>query len=289
MSRTRCASKLSAPTPPKEVHPMSRPSTDYPAMRAQIRDNVEPQKTDGFIGRQDENKPEITGKSYFLLVIILGSLSALGPLAIDMYLPSFRAIAADFNTDLARVEWTLATYFIGLSLGQLFYGPIADRYGRKLPLYTGLVIFALTSAACTFAMNVESLAALRFFQALGGCAQMVVARAVVRDLFEERRAARVFSALILVMGIAPIVAPVIGGWLVVGFGWQSIFWVQAGAAVFVLAAVARFLPESLPETRRKRRSMGEILAVYAQLFKHRLFMANTVSGSLASADRKSVV
>ena len=227
--------------------------------------------------------PEITGKSYLILVLILGSLSALGPLAIDMYLPSFKAIAGDFNTSLARVEWTLATYFIGLSLGQLVYGPIADRFGRKRPLYTGLVIFALTSAACTFAMNVESLAALRFFQALGGCAQMVVARAVVRDLFEERRAARVFSALILVMGIAPIVAPVIGGWLVVGFGWQSIFWVQAGAAVLVLAAVARFLPESLPETRRKRRSMGEILAVYAQLFKHRLFMANTVSGSLASA------
>ncbi|TDP73866.1 Bcr/CflA family multidrug efflux MFS transporter [Bradymonas sediminis] len=262
---------------------MSRPSTDYPAMRAQIRDDVEPQENDGFVGRQEEHKPEITGKSYVLLVIILGSLSALGPLAIDMYLPSFKAIATDFNTDLARVEWTLATYFIGLSLGQLFYGPIADRYGRKLPLYTGLLTFALTSAACTFAVGVESLAALRFFQALGGCAQMVVARAVVRDLFEERRAARVFSALILVMGIAPIVAPVIGGWLVVGFGWRSIFWVQAGAALLVLLAVSQFLDESLPEERRRRRSVGEILSVYRELFKHRLFMANTVSGSLASA------
>lgn len=262
---------------------MSRFSIDFPALRAQIRDSSDPDETDGFVGDEEKRKPEITGKSYLMLILILGSLSALGPLAIDMYLPSFKAIASDFNTSLSRVEWTLATYFIGLSVGQLVYGPIADRFGRKRPLYTGLVIFALTSAACTFAVDVESLAALRFFQALGGCAQMVVARAVVRDLFEERRAARVFSALILVMGVAPIVAPVLGGWLVVGFGWRSIFWVQAGAALVVLVAVSQLLHESLPEERRRRRSISEILGVYKELFKHRLFMANTISGSLASA------
>lgn len=258
---------------------MSRPSTDYPVLRAQFRDDSNASTIDEL----EDKKPEITGKSYLLLVLLLGGLSALGPLAIDMYLPSFEAIASDFGTPLSRVELTLATYFIGLSVGQLVYGPIADRFGRKLPLYAGLITFALTSAACTFAVGVESLAALRFFQALGGCAQMVVARAVVRDLFEERRAARVFSALILVMGVAPIVAPVIGGWLVVGFGWQAIFWVQASAAMVVLVAVWRFLPESLPQSGRRRRSVGQILRVYGQLFKHRLFMANTISGSLASA------
>lgn len=262
---------------------MSRPSTDCPALHAQVSDSFDSSNPVDLRDARAPKMPELTGKSYLLLVLILGSLSALGPLAIDMYLPSFKVIASDFNTSLAHVEWTLATYFIGLSMGQLVYGPIADRFGRKRPLYTGLIIFALTSAACTFAHSVEALAALRFFQALGGCAQMVVARAVVRDLFEERRAARVFSALILVMGIAPIVAPVLGGWLVVGLGWQSIFWVQAGAALAVLAAVSLFLPESLPHHRRQRRRIGEILSVYKQLFRHRLFMANTISGSLASA------
>lgn len=228
-------------------------------------------------------QPEISGKSYLLLVVILGSLSGLGPLAIDMYLPSFSAIAREFGIASTQVELTLATYFIGLSLGQLIYGPIADRFGRKRPLYVGLVLFALTSAGCAFALGVKSLAALRFVQALGGCAQMVVARAVVRDFFQERQAARVFSALILVMGIAPIVAPVLGGWLVVAHGWQSIFWVQAGAALLVLAMVARFLPESLPPERRQHQRLTEILGTYRGLLKHREFMASTVSGGLASA------
>ena len=229
------------------------------------------------------SRPSVPGGgSYLLLVVLLGALSGIGPLAIDMYLPSFPSIAAEFGTSVSAVERTLATYFIGLSLGQLVYGPLADRFGRKRPLYVGLLIFLLTSVGCAFATSVEALAALRFFQALGGCAQMVVARAVVRDLFEERQAARVFSALILVMGVAPIVAPVLGGWLVVTLGWRSIFFALAAFAGACLVATI-FLPESLPVARRRRRSLRETLIVYLGLLRHRAFMVHTLAGSLASA------
>jgi DHA1 family bicyclomycin/chloramphenicol resistance-like MFS transporter len=218
-----------------------------------------------------------------LLIVMLGALSGIGPLAIDMYLPAFPAIAADFGTNVPAIERTLATYFVGLSLGQLVYGPLTDRFGRKRPLYVGLVLFVLASAGITFANSVNSMAALRFVQALGGCAQMVVARAVVRDLFGERRSAKVFSALILVMGIAPIVAPILGGFLVSAFGWQSIFWVLTGFSAVCLVAVIRFLPESLPRDKRRKRNVGQILRVYAGLFKHRTFMIHTLAGSLCSA------
>lgn len=257
---------------------MSRPHTDFPIHQPTTELEARELKS-----APATRPPEMTGKVYLGLVLILGSLSGLGPLAIDMYLPSFDAIAREFGVASHRVEITLATYFVGLSLGQLIYGPIADRFGRKRPLYVGLMLFALTSAGCTVALNIESLAALRFAQALGGCAQMVVARAVVRDFFEERKAARVFSTLILVMGIAPIVAPILGGWLVVGLGWRSIFWVQSVAAVLVLLAVIRFLPESLPPSKRRARKFSEIVGVYLALFKDRRFMANTISGGLASA------
>src|SRR3954452_6804191 len=139
----------------------------------------------------------------FWLTIYLGTLAALGPLAIDMYLPAFPRIAEAFGARVPDVQRTLASYFVGLALGQLVYGPLADRLGRKPPLYLGLTLFAAASVGCAMAWSVPSLAALRFLQALGGCAEMVVARAVVRDLFDDRRAAKVFSSLVLVMGLAP--------------------------------------------------------------------------------------
>src|SRR5690606_3765233 len=166
----------------------------------------------------------------YVLIALLGAMSAIGPLAIDMYLPSFPAIAREMGTNVAGIEQTLAAYFIGLSLGQLFYGPLADRFGRKAPLYLGLGVFAAASIGCALAGSVAALSALRFLQALGGCAQMVIARAIVRDRFDERDAVRVFSALILVMGVAPILAPLLGGWFVVYLGWRSIFWFLAAFA-----------------------------------------------------------
>lgn len=222
-------------------------------------------------------------RAVYALIVLLGALAGLGPLAIDMYLPAFPAIAKDLGSSVSEVERTLAAYFVGLALGQLFYGPIADRFGRKLPLYTGLTTFIVASIGCALARSVEGLVVMRFLQALGGCAEMVVARAVIRDRFEQRDAARVFSSLVLVMGVAPILAPLVGGWLVLAVGWRSVFYVLAGFAALCLVAVAFFLRESLPPERRQRHGVASTLGIYARLLRDRQFMAYTLAGSLVSA------
>lgn len=218
---------------------------------------------------------------YYLLVVILGSLTAMGPLAIDMYLPSFPAIARDLGATPSGVQGTVAIYFIGLAIGQVFYGPISDRLGRKRPLYFGLLLFIAASIGCAFATSVRALLAWRFLQALGGCADMVVARAVVRDRFDPSDSIRVLSLLILVMGIAPILAPLIGGQLLVTFGWRSVFWALAGCATLGFLAVAFLLRESLLPERRRRDDLGEVFGVYGALLRDRAYMAYVLSGGLA--------
>lgn len=218
-----------------------------------------------------------------VLVLVLGALTAFGPLAIDMYLPSFPAIAAEFGVESARVQLTLAAYFVGMATGQLIYGPLSDRYGRKPPLYAGVCLFVAASVACALAHRIEVLIAFRFVQALGGCAGLVIARAVVRDHFDARESARVLSLLMLVMGVAPMGAPVLGGWLLVAFGWRATFWTLAGFAALCLAAVILFLDESLPPSRRLRHDFGQIAGVYKQLASDRQFIAHALSGSLVFA------
>lgn len=158
-----------------------------------------------------------------MLVVILASLTAFAPLSIDMYLPAFPRIAADFGVPVAKVELSLATFFFGLAFGQLLYGTATDRFGRKNPLYIGLGIYCAASIACVFAPNIETLIVLRFFQALGACGGIVIARATVRDLFDHSESARVFSLLMLIMGVAPILAPLIGGYVAIFLGWHAIF------------------------------------------------------------------
>ncbi|HQX89849.1 MAG TPA: MFS transporter, partial [Moraxellaceae bacterium] len=150
-------------------------------------------------------------------IILMGALTAIGPLSIDMYLPGFPAIGKEFDAG-SRVELSLASFFIGLAIGQLFYGPISDRYGRKPPLYFGLSLFLLASVGAATSQSIEALIGWRFIQGLGGCAGMVIARAVVRDRCDAQEAARAFSLLILVMGIAPILAPLLGGIIVTESG-----------------------------------------------------------------------
>ena len=210
---------------------------------------------------------------YYLLVVILGGLSAMGPLAIDMYLPSFPAIAREFGAPASAVQATVAIYFIGLASGQLFYGPLSDRLGRRGPLFFGLILFIGASIGCAFATSVRALILWRVLQALGGCAEMMVARAVVRDRFDARDGVRVLSLLILVMGLAPILAPLAGGQLLVTFGWRSIFWALAGYGTFGLVAVALLLPESLPPERRRQDSLREVFGVYGALMRDREYMA----------------
>ena len=175
---------------------------------------------------------------------------AIGPLAIDMYLPALPALQAQFATTESRVQHTLSAYLLGLAFGQLFFGPIADRFGRKAPLLGGLAAFTLASAGCALSASIDQFVLLRFAQALGGASGMVVIRAVIRDRFDEIQSARVLSLMMLVMGAAPILAPLAGGWLLVNGSWRWIFFLLVAFAATCVALVALFLEESHPVHKR---------------------------------------
>jgi DHA1 family bicyclomycin/chloramphenicol resistance-like MFS transporter len=215
------------------------------------------------------------------LIVILGSMIAVAPMSIDMYLPSLPTLERVFSADMASVQLTLAAFFVGLALGQLVYGPLSDRLGRKGPLAAGLGLYVLASAGCALAPTIGSLIALRFVQALGGCAGMVISRAMVRDLFEPRMAARVFSYLLLVMGAAPILAPLAGGYLLAAAGWRAIFVLLVAFGLAVLLVSALLLPETRP-----RQAGGPAASPgrdYAALLADRGFLGYALSGAIAQA------
>ena len=218
----------------------------------------------------------------FRTILILGALSAFGPLAIDFYLPAFPAMALAFGTDEQHVQLTLAAYFLGLSLGQLAYGPISDRFGRRVPLLSGVGLFTLASLACAYAPSLEWLIGARFVQALGGCAGMVISRAVVADKCDAVGSAKVFSQLMLVMGLAPILAPMLGGLLVNTSGWQSIFLVLTGFSALAALAVALGLPESMP-AHVPRQPLSGALRQYTRLVKDRVYLGHALTGGIAIA------
>lgn len=215
-------------------------------------------------------------------ILILGALSAFGPLAIDFYLPGFPAMAQAFATDEKHIQTTLAAYFLGLSLGQLAYGPVADRFGRRVPLLVGVTLFTLASLACAFAPSLDALIVARFVQALGGCAGMVLSRAIVSDKCDAVASAKVFSQLMLVMGLAPILAPMLGGVLVNLYGWQSIFIVLTLFSALCTLAVALGLPESLP-ANQPRQPLSGALRQYGRLLKDRVFLGHALTGGIAIA------
>ncbi len=216
------------------------------------------------------------------MVLILGILTALASLSIDMYLPSLPELGREYAADQAKVQTTLSAFFLGFALGQAFYGPIADLWGRKPPLYLGLGVFFLASAGCALSPNIETLAVLRFFQALGACAGGVIARAMVRDLFDTRDAPRIFASLMLVMGVAPMLAPILGGWVLTWFGWHAIFWVLAGIGAVSMVMVHFRLPES--HVSYPGASPGwSVLLVYGRLLVDRSFMGYALAGGLSSA------
>ncbi len=218
---------------------------------------------------------------FTILILILGTLVALGPLSIDMYLPAFPEIAANFGVSISEVELSLASFFAGIALGQLFYGALTDRFGRKPPVYLGLTVFCIASIACAFAENMGTLIALRFVQALGGSAGMVVSRAMVRDLFEPREGAQVFSILMLVMGLAPMLAPLMGSYVSVHFGWQAIFIFVAVMSAISFMAILKFLPETkLPDPSVKLR---QSLRHYLRVFEDRNFVRFALTGGISQA------
>ncbi|MBZ9663419.1 Bcr/CflA family multidrug efflux MFS transporter [Pseudomonas sp. LMG 31766] len=215
-------------------------------------------------------------------LLILGALSAFGPLAIDFYLPSFPTLAQQFGTDVEHIQLSLAAYFVGIAIGQLFYGPLADRFGRRVPLLVGVALFTVASLACALATNLEWLVTARFVQALGGCAGMVITRAVVRDLCDPLASAKVFSQLVLVMGLAPILAPLGGGLLLNTLGWPSIFHSLAIFAGLCLLAVLLWLPETRPQHLQPAPLSGAF-GQYRALLENAPFMGYSLAGGVAMA------
>ncbi|MCW3073709.1 MAG: multidrug effflux transporter [Flaviaesturariibacter sp.] len=223
------------------------------------------------------------GKKKFLWILILGSLSAIGPLSTDMYLPAFPAIATDLSTNTARVSLSLSSFFIGISFGQLLYGPILDRFGRKKPIYFGLLIYILSSLGCAVSGSVDMLIGLRLLQAIGGCAGMVASRAMVRDLFPVEESARIFSLLVLVIGVSPIIAPTLGGYISTGYGWHTVFIILAVIAALVLMALHFFLPESRKPNPEISLRPAAILRSYASVLKVPQFYTYAFTGALAGS------
>lgn len=224
-----------------------------------------------------------TARNYFLLILILGSLSAIGPFSIDMYLPGFPAIAADLHTNVAQVALSLSSFFIGISAGQLLYGPLLDRFGRKKPLYFGIVVYILASVGCALATTVEQLILLRFMQAAGGCVGMVASRAMVRDLFPVTESAKVFSTLMLVIGVSPIIAPTVGGYVTAAFGWHWVFVILTVMAVLLLAGVHIVLPETRKPDINLSLKPLPILKNFYQVLRNPYFLTYTFCGSIAAA------
>jgi DHA1 family bicyclomycin/chloramphenicol resistance-like MFS transporter len=228
----------------------------------------------------DEVQP---GKTTRLMILILGMLTAFGPVAVDLYLPAFPAIARDLNTDAGAVQRTLSVFFAGMAAGQLIYGPVSDRFGRRPPLLFGAGLFLVGSIGCALAPSIELFTAMRLLQALGGCAGVVIARAVVRDRFAPHETARIFSLLIMIFGIAPILAPLIGGFLLTFTDWRTIFWILAGYGALMFVAVTFFLPESRSHTTATlARGEGPIRS-YRALLTNSNVMSFILIGAFAGA------
>lgn len=215
-------------------------------------------------------------------ILLLGAIIALAPLSIDLYLPALPTIEDALGGDAAQAQLTLSAYFLGLALGQLIYGPVSDRIGRRKPLFFGLALYAISALGCAFATSMDALIALRLLQALGGCTGMVVVRAMVRDLYTPQEMAKVLSRLVLVMGIAPILAPLIGSWIFVAFGWQAVFGVLVAYGLGCLFLAARVLPETL-KAPSEALQFGRVLKGYGRMLSHRRFMGYALSGGIAQA------
>ena len=225
----------------------------------------------------------MTKSEKITLVILLGSVAAIGPFTTDMYLPGFPSIAKDFGVSEAEISYTLTGYFIGISIGQLFYGPLIDRYGRKKPLLIGLFIYVLASVACFLVSNLYIFIALRFLQALGASAGMVAGTAMVRDLFDSTEVARTLSSILLVMGVAPIIAPSLGGFLLRAFNWEAIFIFLSSISFILAINIYFFLGETRGFHSESTLCIKTILLNYWQELKNKKFTNFSLAGSLAMA------
>lgn len=215
-----------------------------------------------------------------LWVMMLGVMIAIGPLAIDMYLPALPSMAKDLGTTTESVSRSIPAYFVGLVFGQLFYGPWSDRVGRVLPLYVGMTIFVLASMLCAMAQSEWALFVGRTLQALGACVTAVVSRAATRDVMTPVQMAKAFSLMVLVMGIAPILAPSLGALVLKFFEWRALFWLLAGYGIFNMILAKLFLKETLKEEFRNYAPASQTLKGYGNLLKDKRFLTPAVAGGL---------
>lgn len=225
----------------------------------------------------------MTTRQKYSLLFILGGLSALAPFSIDMYLPAFPAIAKGLDTDISQVALSLTSYFVGISIGQLFYGPITDKFGRKKPLLFGLTVFLLASIGCALSPTINWLIAMRVVLALGGCVGMVVSRAVVRDLFPVSEIAKIFSILMLIVGVAPILAPTIGGWVLTVSTWRTIFYFLTAFSFILILSVFFYLPESKNPNRAKSLKIQDVMKDYRDVLQEKTFLFYAFGSSIAMA------
>ncbi len=214
------------------------------------------------------------------LVVLLGALCAFGPLSLDMYLAAFPRIAGDFSVGPAPVQLTLTACLVGLALGQVISGPLSDRYGRRRPLLVGVAVYAAASLLCAVAPGIGVFTGVRLLQGLAGAAGVVIARAVVRDVSSGAAAARLFAALMLVNGLAPILAPLLGAQVLELTGWRGVFVVLAAIGVVLLGAVGLLLPETLPAERRHVGGVRETLRVFRRLATDRSFVGYALTAGL---------
>lgn len=215
------------------------------------------------------------------LILLIGALGAFGPLSIDMYLPGLPELRADFAVGASQTQLTLSACLLGLATGQLLSGPVSDALGRRRPLLVGVALYAIASLACAFAPSIGVLVALRFVQGFAGAAGIVIARSVVRDLYSGVAAARFFSLLLLVSGLAPILAPILGGQLLRVTSWRGVFVVLALIGVGLVVSAAAFLKETLPPERRQPGGIRPILRTFRRLIADRVFLGYSLSGGLA--------
>ncbi|MBJ3780607.1 Bcr/CflA family multidrug efflux MFS transporter [Enterobacter asburiae] len=221
--------------------------------------------------------------SSFKIVFILGLLAMLMPLSIDMYLPALPVISAQFSVPAGSAQMTLSTYILGFALGQLFYGPMADSLGRKPVILGGTLVFAAAAVACALAQTIDHLIIMRFFHGLAAAAASVVINALMRDIYPKEEFSRMMSFVMLVTTIAPLVAPMAGGAVLVWFSWHVIFWILALAALLASAMIFFFIDETLPVERRQKFHIRTTIGNFASLFRHKRVLSYMLASGFSFA------
>lgn len=230
-----------------------------------------------------QNTSQLTARKITLITFVLGLLSSFAPFSVDMYLSALPALADSFHTDIENAQLTLSSFFFGLAIGQLFYGPLIDRFGRRRLLLGGVGLYCVTSLLCIFVSTIEGFIALRFMQAVGGCAGMIITRAIIRDLFDESRSAHALSMIMLIQGMGPVLAPVMGSYILHYYSWKAIFIFLSFLGFVSVLLTFWSIPETLPVEKRSKHKLLHVFKIFKSLLSDRKFIVPTLSISFAFA------